>query len=341
VGFALNFLNDWNVLNHDFVLVVIVGRVRSLADHDHPVVVEDNHFAAVSFLQNGGIKNFRRTPLRDYPAVEASHPRQMGRHPVEIVGGNDDGDSLMINLVKKVNHVVPRANIESSRGLIEQDQLRIAQQSTPKKNRLLLAAGKFTDMPVTKSDEIQARQDRLKLAPLLVANAAKPGVPGKKPHANDFLDGDRKIPIDGFQLGHVADTVQRGTPRRLASQQNLTLLRRDRAEDGAQQCGFASAVWPDDSHELAGPDLKRNVLEPDGSSVADAYIGQFHERYTREAGNGRLFDSVRVETAVAVAGRMVLSVHETMDGLASSPVVGVSAGHRRGINFSQRLGGAP
>ena len=82
-------------------------RVGPLADHDHTVVVEDDHFASVSFFEDGGVKHLLRTSFGNQPAIETDNPRQMRRHPVEIVGGNDDGHSLMIDLVKKMDHVVP------------------------------------------------------------------------------------------------------------------------------------------------------------------------------------------------------------------------------------------
>ena len=129
-------------------------RVGPLADHDHAVVVEDDHFALVSFLEDGGVKHLLRASFGNQPAIEADNPRQMRGYPVEIVGGNHDGHSLMIDLVKKMDHVVPRTNIESSGGLIEQDQFRISQQRAAEKNCLLLAAGKLADMTITETDKV-------------------------------------------------------------------------------------------------------------------------------------------------------------------------------------------
>jgi hypothetical protein len=39
------------MLNHDLVVI----HVRPFADHDHAIVVEDDHFSSVSFLQDGGV----------------------------------------------------------------------------------------------------------------------------------------------------------------------------------------------------------------------------------------------------------------------------------------------
>jgi hypothetical protein len=64
----------------------------------------------------------------------------MGSHPIQIMGGDDNGDSLVVDLVEKMDDVIPRANIESRRGLIEQDQFGIPQERAPNEYRLLLAA---------------------------------------------------------------------------------------------------------------------------------------------------------------------------------------------------------
>src|SRR5215468_2281511 len=103
-----------------------VRCVGPLADHDHAVVVEDDHFTSVGFLENGGVEHLLRTSFGNQPAIEADDPRQMRRYPVEIVGGNHDGYTLVVNLMEKMDHIVARTNIEASRGLIEQDQLRIS-----------------------------------------------------------------------------------------------------------------------------------------------------------------------------------------------------------------------
>src|SRR5262249_52150700 len=101
-----------------------VRCVGPLADHNHAVVVEDDHFTAVGFLENGGVEHLLRTSFGNQPAIEADDPRQMRRYPVEIVGGNHDGYALVVDLMEKMDHVVARTNIEASRGLIEQEQLR-------------------------------------------------------------------------------------------------------------------------------------------------------------------------------------------------------------------------
>ena len=97
----MNRLNGCNGLNAFQPLCV-----GSLADHDHAVVVEDDHFALVGFLENGSVKHLLRTSYGNQAAIEADDPWQMGGHPVEIVGGDHDGYSLVIDLMEEMDHVV-------------------------------------------------------------------------------------------------------------------------------------------------------------------------------------------------------------------------------------------
>ena len=101
-------------------------RVRALADHDHAVMMKHHHFAAISLFKHGGIEDSVRTAFGDQAPVQTNGPGKVGGHPIQIVGGNDDGNPAVIDLVQEVNHIVARANIESGGGLVEQDQLRIA-----------------------------------------------------------------------------------------------------------------------------------------------------------------------------------------------------------------------
>ena len=50
----------------------------------------------------------------------------MGGYPIQVMGGQHDGDALMINFVKKMNHVVARTDIEARRRFIEQNEIGIA-----------------------------------------------------------------------------------------------------------------------------------------------------------------------------------------------------------------------
>jgi hypothetical protein len=99
---GLSRLNGWNGLNEFQPLCV-----RPLADHNHTIVVKDDHFSSVGFLQDGGVEHLLRATFGDQTAIEADDPGQMRRHPVEIVGRNDDSHALVVDLMKEMDDVVP------------------------------------------------------------------------------------------------------------------------------------------------------------------------------------------------------------------------------------------
>ena len=74
-------------------------RVGAFADHDHAVLMDDDELTAVGFLQYCRVEYVVGPPFGNQPVVETHRPGQMGGHPVQIMGGEDDGDSLVIDLV--------------------------------------------------------------------------------------------------------------------------------------------------------------------------------------------------------------------------------------------------
>src|SRR5712692_8145393 len=135
---------------------LVIRRMRPFADHNHAVVEENDHVPAIGFLQYGGGENFLRPAFGDNAAIEANHPGKMCRYPVKIMRSDHDGDSLVIDLVKKVNDIVARANVEPGRWFIQKNQVWFSQQSPTQKDRLLLTSGKLPDVTFAKAVQVQS-----------------------------------------------------------------------------------------------------------------------------------------------------------------------------------------
>jgi len=131
-----------------------MSGVGPFPNHNHPVVVKDDHFTAIGVFENRGVENLLRPSLSYESPIEADGPGKMSRDPVKIMSGDHDGHSVVIDLVEEMNHIIAGTNIQSGSGLVQQDKLRIAQKCAPEKYGLLLAAGKFSDMPTAKSGKI-------------------------------------------------------------------------------------------------------------------------------------------------------------------------------------------
>ena len=75
--------------------MLAVRRVRAFADHHHAVLMNHDEFAAVGFLEYFGIENFVGPAFGNDTVIETNRPGQMRGHPVQIMGGEHDGDPMV------------------------------------------------------------------------------------------------------------------------------------------------------------------------------------------------------------------------------------------------------
>ena len=120
--------------------------VRAFADERESIVREHGHLDAVRGLEDRGCEDGGRRAFRDDRAVEADYPRQVRGHGVQLVGGHEDGDPLVVQLVEEVEDVVARADVDAARRLVQQEQLRVAYQRARQEDALLLASREASDM---------------------------------------------------------------------------------------------------------------------------------------------------------------------------------------------------
>src|SRR5689334_15727277 len=195
--------------------------MRALADHHHAVVMEYDQLAAVRFSEHSSVKDFVGAAFGDQPMIDANRQGQMRGYPVQIVRGQADGNTLMNDLVEKMNDIITRTNIETGSRFVEPYELGVAKQRAADEDRLLLAARELPNMTFAQPGQIQPLHDVFELLFLFFTNAAEPVILDVKPHRDHFLDGDREIPIDGFELRYVADAIEGRARERMTAQQNL------------------------------------------------------------------------------------------------------------------------
>ena len=92
--------------------------------------------------------------------VDRHQVRQVRSHPVEVVGGEHDRDAVLVQVCQQVQHVVPGADVDAGRRLVEHQQAGVAQQSAGQEHPLLLAAGELADVPLGKLGDAQTIQHR-------------------------------------------------------------------------------------------------------------------------------------------------------------------------------------
>src|SRR4051794_15740305 len=131
----------------------------------------------------------------------------MSGYPIEIMRGNNDGHALMIDFMQKMNNIIARSNVEPRRGLIEENQFRIAQKRTADKHGLLLASGELPDMALAEPFEIQSLHKLPHFLPFRLTDTLEPAAIGEKSHRDHFLDRYWEVPVYCFELWDVADSV--------------------------------------------------------------------------------------------------------------------------------------
>ena len=151
-----------------------------------------------------GVMTSRGRAGRDHRLVQRHQLRQVGRHAVEVVGGQHDRDALGVELAEQVQHVVPGGDVDAAGRLVHQQQLRLAQQRAGDEHPLLLAAGQLADVPAAELADARAGR----------APAPRPRVPSRDGHgrrrpvraiSTHSRDGDREAPVHRLELRHVAD----------------------------------------------------------------------------------------------------------------------------------------
>ena len=95
-------------------------------------------------------------------------------------------------------------------------------------------------------------------------------------HEDNFLHGDGEIPVDGLQLGNVADDGPLRTDGN-AIYQHFAREDANRSEDDAQEGALTGTTGTQEANEVAGHDLNVQIREDGLPVVAAGDIVQGHD----------------------------------------------------------------
>ncbi|MDF3042397.1 MAG: hypothetical protein K0Q71_5103 [Thermomicrobiales bacterium] len=200
--------------------------------------------------------------MRDHAAVDADDPRQVRRDGIQLVGGEHHGHSLAVQLGEQVQDVVAGLDVDTGGGLVENEEVRLANQRARQEHPLLLSAGEVTNLPPAQAGQSQPLQDDRGSTAILPAGPGQWTHAAYAPHHHDVLDRDREGPVDRFDLGYVADSLGRTTRRdRDAIDENPARDPRQAAEDRLEQRRLPGAAGTDQSHELPAWDAHADVVD--------------------------------------------------------------------------------
>ena len=232
-------------------------------EHLHRLAVQRGQHVGLHHLVGGT----RRHPAaRDID--DPVHHRQQGVH---VVRGQEHGDALRSDQpVEHRDDALRARDVQIGERLVEQKQLRAADQRVRDHHPLLLAAGQLTHPGVGKAvraNLAQRLRDQFAALPARKPEAELVTVDAERDHV---LDPERHVRLDQQLLRHVSDRA--GQPDR-ARENGLE------AEDDPEQRGLTRTVRTDETDELGRADVERDAVEylPPTQADPDLFKGeQFH-----------------------------------------------------------------
>jgi hypothetical protein len=122
--------------------------------------------------------------------------------------GEQDGEAVSVEVCQQVQHLVPRANVDTRSWLIHNQNVWVAKHCARKKHTLLLAAREFADVSICHIANTQSVKNVTNRFSFCMSNARPPRA-SRACHYNHFFNRDREVPVDGFNLRHISKSQLR------------------------------------------------------------------------------------------------------------------------------------
>src|SRR5262249_52444766 len=120
-------------------------------------IADDAHVGAEGTGEDGGGENGGRWALGDDAGVDADDPGEVGGDGVELVGGHDDGDAVvLVEMGEEVEDVVAGFDVDAGGRFVEEEELGTTDQGAGQEGALLLTAGEVADVAVAELADAEA-----------------------------------------------------------------------------------------------------------------------------------------------------------------------------------------
>ena len=182
--------------------------------------------------------------------------------------------AVVFKLAQKIDYRRFRFNVDSGKGLVEQDDFSPLRQSAREEDPLFLPAGKLADLPVFKVKHLDALKAALgNFFVFLIRHAQKIHI-AVASHHNDVPHTHGKRPVHFFRLRHVGKQMMLlRQPHWLAANRYGAVHRFNKTHDRFKKRGLAAAVYADERRNRSFLQAKRRIVERNVAVIVrDAYV---------------------------------------------------------------------
>src|SRR6185312_953627 len=222
-------------------------------------------------------------PDRDHMAqAQYRYPVGDGLDVVQVVRDDEDRDALVPEPADEVEHDPGLGDAQGGRGLVQDDQLGLAQHGPGHRDGLALAAGQRPDRLPDRPDRHHGQVGQRALGLLLHRGLVQHPVPDRLPAQEHVLHdiqvvGQRQVLIHGGDA--EGSGVLRGVQLdRLALPEDLALVLRPDARDRLDQRALARAVVADQRRYLPDRDVQVDVHQNAHRTEVLAYADKAQQR---------------------------------------------------------------
>src|SRR5436190_14688869 len=222
-----------------------------------------------------------RVPVEEQGPAQERDPAGEFRHAVDLVGRQDDRDpEVPVQLNKDEVDSPRRLDVHAARGLIEDQELGLADQRLRDEDSLGLAAGQPADPPAPEVVDVQQRQDLLRLLAFATRHTPERAGPGRPAEEDRLQDRGREIRVSGLgPLGNISETPEAFGTDRATEEPDGTSCWLLQAQDYREQRGLARAVRTEEPEEVVGEHPETDAV--DGADTARVFDGDVPELQDR------------------------------------------------------------
>ena len=164
--------------------------------------------------------------------------------------------------------------VESGKGLVEQDDVRLLRERPGDKSALLLAAGERADLAVGEGIEIHRRERLVHRAGVRRAKGAPQAKPHVAPHSHQGANRDGEIPIDLLALRQVRRVVLALTAL-VAVKINRAGLDGQEAGQRLEQRGLARPVRAEQGDAMTARQIEIQVMQRRNPMIGNRQVTDF------------------------------------------------------------------